>query len=221
MKQNKTALFFVFVLCTFTSLNAQLIDNVFVKKIPDILFPAMEKNLRFELVEYYKAGQKDTIKNVFQNDVFILDYDSINHYLSIKTTENSQFELKLFPTKEKIDSTSYIIGVINTVCAPACSSYIRFYNHKWNKIEVEFTPPTALDWLNKKEEETYGVKIAEILKTSLIEFHFDKNKNEIILKNNSAELLSVEDKLLIKPYLVNDDKTYKIKVANSKVSINP
>ncbi len=221
MIQNKTVLFFTLFFSAFTISNAQLIDKVFVKTMPDIVFPSMEKNIRFELLEYYKAGQKDTIKNVFQNGVFILDYDSINHYLSIKTTKNSQFEIKLFPTKEKMDSTSYIIGVINTVCAPACSSYIRFYDYKWNKMEVDFSKPTALDWLNNKDADTYGVKIAEIFKSSFLALSFDKWHNNIILKNNSADLLSVEDKLLIKSYLVNEDKTYKIKVANSKVCINP
>ena len=220
MKLNKTLLFFTLFISIFNTSYAQLIDKAFVKNIPDIILPALTEMNRFELVEYFKAGQVANVKNEFQKDVVMLDYDSVNYFISIKTAENSRFEMKLFPIKDKIDSTSYIIGVINTVCAPICSSYINFYDHKWNKLAVDFKVPTAIDWLKNKQEETYGVKIADVFKTSFIELSFDKKQSTIVLKNNSADLLSVEDKLLIKPFLVNEDKSYKIKLSNTLVIIN-
>ncbi|MGC3978242.1 MAG: DUF3256 family protein [Paludibacteraceae bacterium] len=76
--------------------------------------------------------------------------------------------MKLFPIENKIDTASYAVGVISTVCAPVCSSYILFYNADWSKIDKSYTLPTAADWLLDKTQIKQGVKLTDIFKTTFI-----------------------------------------------------
>lgn len=219
MKSNKILLFFIFATSSYFA-QAQLIDNVFINKIPNNILPTLSKDIRTDVLKNYYAGQQDTTRNIFQNDVFVLDYDSVSNYISIQTAENAHFEMKLFPTKQKMDSTSYVIGIITTVCAPACSSYIRFYDSNWNRINLDIPTWKAADWLADKDQVFDGVKLADIFKSSFIELHFDKEKNLLTVKNNSADLLSVEDKLFVKPYLNNEVKTETIKISGDNVTVS-
>lgn len=192
-------------------------ENKFVNMPEDIL-PSLSAKNRLELIEFYKAGQSDEVtKNLFNDTVKVIDYDSVNNYLNIKVADNSTFEMKMFPTENVKDTTSYIIGVINSVCAPICSSYITFYDKDWKKIETGCPIVTASDWLKNKDAQEDDIKIADMFKGSFITYQFDKNKNQILLHNNSLEFLTDEDKLMAKPYLKDKDKICKISFKNKAI----
>ena len=219
MKLNKIILL-VFLASSSLLTHAQLLDDVFISKMPENILPTLSKDIRTNILSNYYAGQKDTVRNIFDNKVYAVDFDSINHYISVQTAQNAQFEMKLFPTKENIDSTSYIIGVIKTVCAPICSSYISFYDNNWSEIPVNFPVWQAADWLKDKNQVVDGVKLADIFNSTFVELHFDKPTNQITVKNNSADLLSVEDKLFVQPYLKDDVKTERVKISGNSVAVS-
>ena len=189
--------------------------------MPDDLLPSLTKEMKIELVENFKLNKTDTIKDSFQNKVYVLNYDSVRSTIDVQSASNAKFEMKLFSAENaKMNTSSFFIGVINTVCAPLCSSYIRFYDKNWRQLEVNFIVPQASDWLLNKNEEKQGVKLADIFKATLIELDFNKTKNELVLKNHSNELLSIEDKLFLKSFLSEADKIYKIQISNNKVIVN-
>lgn len=215
MKPNKI-LFIFFLALTSLTIKAQIIDSVFVNKMPDDFLPTLTKINKLELIEFYKTGQKDTVKNIFRNKVYVVDYDSINHFISIQTAENAKIEIKLFGK-----SPNNVIGVINTVCGPVCSSYIRFYRNNWTKMVTNIPAWNIADWLQEPDEAVNGVKLTDLFKSIFIELHFDKKTNQMVVKNNSTEFLSVEDRLSVKQFVKNDDKMYNIQISGNEVNIVP
>lgn len=204
----------------FSMLQAQSIDSVFIN-MPDDFLPSLTKEMKIELVENFKLNKTDTIKDSFQNKVYVLNYDSVRSTIDVQSASNAKFEMKLFSAENaKMNTSSFFIGVINTVCAPLCSSYIRFYDKNWRQLEVNFIVPQASDWLLNKNEEKQGVKLADIFKSTLIELDFNNTKNELVLKNHSNELLSIEDKLFLKSFLSEADKIYKIQISDNKIIVN-
>lgn len=219
MKQNNFLLILIFLLTTAINIHAQSVEKGFLD-MPEIIIPSLNSEKRLELMEYYKEGQKDTIQNLFGKDVLILKFDTINQFLRIKTAENTQFEMKLFYTKQKKDSTSVVFGIIHTVCAPVCSSYIKFYNNEWKHLNVEIPVLKATDWMKDIKTEVDGVKISEILNSNFMEFGFSEDSNQIWIKNNSTEILTKEDKAFVKPYLTDEIKILKVSVVNNKLQIS-
>lgn len=217
IRLNKIVVIFLLLLVV-NSMYAQKIDRLFVN-MPDEIIPTLTKNMRLELIEYFKVNKVDTIKDLFQNDAYMLRYDSVNQSVDLKITPNATLSVKLFATKAKLDTISYVVGVIQTVCGPVCSSQINFYDKNWNKIKLNFVQPSASDWLTDKSAEKEGIKIANVFKTSFVEFDFGSGMNELILLNHSDELLTVEDKLFVKPYLKSDNKIYHIKATLNEINI--
>lgn len=217
IRSNKLIVFFLFVAFS-TSVYAQRLDKLFVD-MPDEIIPTLTKNMKLELIEYYKINKVDTIKDLFQGNAYILNYDSVNMSIELKTTSNSTLAIKLLSTKAKLDSTSYVIGVIHSICAPICSSRICFYDKKWNKLKLNFVPPTVADWLINKDDERDGIKVAQIFKATFLEYKFAQDKNELIIQNHSDELLTVEDQLFVKPYFNNINITYQIKANLNEINI--
>ncbi len=109
-------------------------DNILelFQKMPNSFTPTLNSALKSELVNGYISGN-DSIENRFFGATKIIALDSENSLLQLQTSAVGRVELKLFhPSK-----TDTIIGYINTVCTPTCSSEIRFFNTKWQPVEVE------------------------------------------------------------------------------------
>lgn len=205
-------LFFITLLLTILSLQVQAQDIVkYFADMPGYLLPSMESSHKLELIENFEnKTANDTVKNLFGGKVRILELDTVNHYISLQSTSVSRFEMKVFERND----TSRFIAVINTVCAPACSSYIKFYDTKWNEIKLEFPSLTNQDW-DKLSDESSDPKITETqLKVAFLEYSFDPKHNSVIAKNNGADVLGLEEQKLIKPAL--DGKLITIKWQNGK-----
>lgn len=183
---------------------AQTVEKWYVNML-DGLNPTLSKQNRLELLEYYKAGQGDSVTNRYGNQARLLAYDSISQSIVVKNTPNSIFEMKMF---DLVDS-SKIIGIISTVCAPICQSSIQFYDTAWNLISIQFTMPKAIEWLNVESLENKNIDkkwVENVLENSFITLTFDAVKNTIIAKNNSMEFISEIDRKLILPFM--NDKTF-------------
>ena len=203
---NKIGLIVLFI-AIFSSSNAQHIDKVFLDA-PENVLPYVNKTLKLEMLEYYKqSSKKDTVQHLLGGKAVLLDMDTVHHYIKLQPAENTRMEIKLFPIQnQKTDSASYVIGVIHTVCAPLCSSYVRFYDHQWDALPLNMPMLTAADWLKNKEETKDGIPIANVFKSSFIEFSFDKILFHMSVKNNSMNLLSAEDKLFFQPFIQEENK---------------
>ena len=196
MKLKNKILFLLVGLFFTLPVSGQKINHYFVD-MPAAFYPLLNSSLRLELMEYYKSEKRDTIQNVFGKKTQILAYDSVGNYLSIQSAANSRFEMKLLYTA---DST-LTIGIINTVCAPICSSGIHFYDKNWHEIKSDFPKLTTNDWLTSSDQLIEGLSISNIIKTPFLEFTFNSNSNTVAAKNNSLDYLSLEDKKSVEPFV--------------------
>ena len=197
----KPTKFFLIALCLMFNLpgRAQTIDSYFVD-MPAIILPGLSSSMRLELTEYYKSEGRDSIRNQFGYNVHLLALDTVNGYISLQTASNARFEMKTLLRND----TSVVLVVIRTVCGPVCSSYIHFYDKRWNEVKTNFPKLSNLDWLKYPEEMVNGEKVENILRTSFIELTINPLDNTVEARNNSVEYLSLEDKKLIEQFMKNN-----------------
>ena len=102
------------------------------KAMPDYLTPTLNPVLKSELINSYINGS-DSVENRYAGKSKITLLDTDNHLLQIQTSDIGKIELKIFtPTP-----TDTIIGYINTICTPECTSVIKVFNRQWNKLSLE------------------------------------------------------------------------------------
>ena len=182
------------------SLFSQNIEKYYVN-MPDKLNPITTGKIRLEIVEYHKAGLKDTIQNIFGSQVSLQLLDSINNYIVVKNTPNSLFEMKLL----KLEDGALAIGVIRSVCAPVCQSVVEFYDTAWTRIPLQFNMPKAIQWIDdNKLSAAIGLDktwVNSVLGDSFVSLHFDAVNPWIVASNNSPEYLSDDDRKVILPLL--------------------
>ncbi len=188
---------------------SQTIESLYVN-MPNKLNPTLSKENRLELLEYYKAGQGDSVANRFGNLAFVTAFDSIQQVLKIRNTPVSTFDMKLF----RLENNKPVIGIISTVCASVCQSSVQFYDTAWNVIPLRFQMPKAIEWLKNDSLTQTNIDskwIRNQLTTSFISLEFAIDKNAIVAKNNTLQFLSEEDKKQIEPFVSTNPFLYNLK----------
>jgi hypothetical protein len=206
--KNKMVLFCCILLCS-QSLRSQTIEKWFVN-MPDILNPTLSKQNRMELLEYHKAGQGDSIANVFKHQAYLLHLDTLKQLIAVKNTRSSIFEMKII----KLDDSTSAVGIIRTVCAPVCMSTVEFYDTAWNLIPLGFTRPAAIEWLdiNNIPAEKIDLQWAKnLMGLSFISLSFSEKDQSIVAKNNTLDFISVEDRKIIAPYVSDKTISFELK----------
>jgi len=211
MKQKQTRSFsLVIMMLTSLAVFSRNIENCYIN-MPDRLNPTMTKKIRMEMLEYHKAGQGDSIQNVFGNLAYLLTFDTLNNFIAVKNTKSSTFEMKLMKNEQGMP----FIGIIRSVCAPICQSSIEFYDTAWNKIPLQFIMPKAIQWVNKEKlaastdlDKTW---VEKALENTFVSLQFDAKNQFIIATNNSVEFLSVEDRKVISPLLNEQPITFQLR----------
>lgn len=213
---NKIALLF-FLVFIYQNLVAQSVEKYYVN-IPDALNPTLSKQNRLELLEYFKAGQGDSITNRLGNKAYLEKLDSVNHLIVVKNTANSTFEMKLLT----LEDGNKVIGIIRTVCGPICQSMIEFYDTAWNPVKLQFIMPKAIDWINNAASNNQDVDrrwVDNVLENSFISLSFDSKGQQIIAQNNSLEFVTASDRKLISSFLL--DKKLKFKLIGRSWILQP
>jgi len=186
-------------------IQAQTASELFTK-LPESDFLPLTVSNRLDLIDLYKAGQNATVKNRFDDSCSIIRMT--NNYLQIQTGKNTM-ELFLLPM---INDTK-IIGLIQTVCAPVCDSKLDFYTTSWKKLSasVFITFANKNDFLkegiNPEDEKVKNALIP--LDISLMQLHYDPDKQELLQYYTTPDYLSVDDKENVMPYLTDAPKQFK------------
>ncbi|MBE6303066.1 MAG: DUF3256 family protein [Bacteroidales bacterium] len=107
--------------------NAQEMRTIFVE-MPDSIIPLLTKSNRADCVDFLDAKMKARVTNRFDGHSELLQLTP--DYLKMQLTGHTFLQMKLLPRS----SGDTIICMINTVCAEACDSRIRFYTKKWQQI---------------------------------------------------------------------------------------
>lgn len=141
MKKEIIVLILAFLICG--SSDAQRVASFFVI-MPDELLPQLETNRRKDLVDFAKIGRKDKVENRLGGESEIIEMS--DDFLAVRLSEQSTMQLKLL----NINDTTTLIGVIRTVCAPACDSRLRFYDTSWKEqpSAAMWQPPVSGDFFD-------------------------------------------------------------------------
>ncbi|HRG03785.1 MAG TPA: DUF3256 family protein [Paludibacteraceae bacterium] len=212
MKLNINKLVFFSLLIFNINFGVQAQDIIkYFTDMPAYLLPSLESSHKLELIENYQKTGKDTLENLFGGKVTLLDLDTVADYISIRTTSVSRFEMMLFQREDK----SSFITVINTVCAPVCSSYIHFFDTEWKEIRMEFPKFDNRQWLKSTDETIDGVKLQDMIKGIFLEFNFNPHEKSVEVRNNSVQMLGKTEQGQIKPFFM-EDKIISVKWKEGK-----
>ena len=185
--------------------HAQTVSELFVK-LPGSEFFTLSVLDRMDLIDMYKEGEEATLKNFFDDSCSILRMT--DDYIKIKTGINTT-ELFLLT----MINDSKIVGLIQTVCAPVCDSYIEFYTTNWRKINSSLLITFAgkYDFLKKGiNPEDENVKNALIpLDIFLMQLHYDPDKQELQQYYTTPDYLSINDRDKVKSFLNETPKYFK------------
>lgn len=185
-------------------LPAQNIGTLFMN-MPDSYIPTLSQVQRFELLEYSKSNRTDSTKNRFGNNVSIQLLDTTNKCIALNTTPTSRIELKVL--------NENTIGVIYSVKSPINISTVKFYDLNWLAQPITFEMPQAWEWLNEEliaQNKMDRELLLKLLNNGFISLSFAQTDSVIEATNNTLEFLSLEDKKLIKPYLLEKKLTYQL-----------
>jgi len=203
----KSKIIFIIFLMSVTvrPLQAQTAGELFVA-LPDPALLSLTVSDRLDLIDLYKAGQRATVKNRLDDSCSIIRMT--NDYLQIQSGKNTM-ELFLLP----MVNDSKIVGLIQTVCAPVCDSYLEFYTTSWKKLTASLFITFANKYNFLKEgvnPEDETVKNALIpLDISLMQLHYDPDKRELQQSYTTPDYLSEDDRAKIAPYLTVSPKVFK------------
>ncbi len=188
---------------------SQNLENLYVN-MPDGLNPTLSKQNRLELLEYFKAGQGDSVTNRFGNQAYLQFFDTTQQCLVVRNTKISTFEMKVFTPENEAP----VIGIINTVCAPVCQSVIQFYDTAWAPVALQFTLPKAIEWLDKDKLQATDLDqnwVEKQLGNGFISLSFSRTDNGIIVRNNTLQYLSEKDRNQLLPLLSDKPFRYELK----------
>jgi len=203
----KSKIVFTVLLLSFITrlTQGQTASELFVK-MPDPAFLPLTVSDRLDLIDLYKAGERAIVKNGFEDSCSIIRMT--DDYLQIQIGKNTT-ELFLLP----MINDSKIAGLIQTVCAPVCDSHLEFYTTAWKKLATSafITLAGKNDFLkesvNIDNEEVRNALIP--LDISLMQLHYDPDKQELQQSYTTPEYLSKLDRIKVMPYLKETPKRFK------------
>ena len=198
--------FIIILLVAFARLaHGQTIAELFVKLPATALLPLSASD-RTELIDLYKTEQQAVIKNSLEDSCSILHLT--DDYLKILIGKNTT-ELFFLPMK----NNSKITGLIKTVCAPVCDSYIEFYTVSWEKLSAQafITLANKYDFIkegiNPEDEKVRNALVP--LDIVLMRLQYDPEKKELRQYYTTPDYLSITDRAKVKPYLKETPKLFK------------
>jgi len=204
MKSKIVFIVFLWGLATYP-IQGQTASELFVTLPESALLPLTVSD-RLDLIDLYKAGEKATVENRFDDSCSILRLT--DDYLQIQTGKNT-VELFLLP----MINDSKVVGLIQTVCVPVCDSKLEFYTTSWKKLSasVFITFADKYDFLKEGvRPEDEKVKNALIpLDISLMQLHYDPDNRELQQYYTTPDYLSETDRAKAEPYLSKTPKRFK------------
>ncbi|MEG0949425.1 MAG: DUF3256 family protein [Bacteroidales bacterium] len=177
---------------------------VYFEIIPEQHLLQIESNRRKDMVDMKKAGQLARVPNRLGGTSELTELS--DKYLRIETSENSTFEMKLFPFQED----EQMIAVIKTTCAPVCDSEISFYTTTWQPLSLKdhFRMPDRSDFVKDSvDRNDAGFRQAfQSIDMDLIKLTFDPVSNEVIASQSYSETVPDYIWKEIAPYFKNEIK---------------
>jgi hypothetical protein len=201
----KKIFIFIYICLTAVSMKGQTADELFISMPESMLLTLSETN-RLDLIDLYKAGQKAEVINLLEDSCVILNLS--DNYLEIKAG-NYKMELLVLT----LVNDSKIVCLIQTVCAPVCDSSLAFYTTNWKKLNADlFFAPAGISGFLKENIQPDEQKVKNALTPldiSLMQFHFDREKQELLQYYNTPEYVSQDDRKKAEVFLKDSPLIFK------------
>lgn len=180
----------IFFLAFVPAVRAQEMRTVFVG-MPDSIQPVLTADNRADCVDFLDAGMSARVSNRLEGKSELLQLTA--DYLRMKITTNSEMQMKLLPCA----SGDTLICMVNTVCAEARDSRIRFYTKKW--LEVKnigkiFLRPSIMDFF---PIDTLLEKKMEIADIELIEYILSPAEPTLTARYTMPSYMSRKDSAFV------------------------
>lgn len=201
MKANHSILSILFVaisLFSLTSIQAQEAKKLFVN-MPDSLTPLLTSVNRADYIDFLESKMKAQVDNRFGTKSEMTDLSK--DYIRMQMTPLTTWQMKVLALN---DSTS-VICTVNTACAPACDSSVRFYTTKWEPLSTSsfITLPVMDDFVLSPDSTTIytfdeAFRSADM---SLMKVDLNKEDTGLTVTLTTPEYMSKETAEKLMPFL--------------------
>lgn len=201
MKANHSILSILFVaisLFSLTSIQAQEAKKLFVN-MPDSLTPLLTSVNRADYIDFLESKMKAQVDNRFGTKSEMTDLSK--DYIRMQMTPLTTWQMKVLALN---DSTS-VICTVNTACAPACDSSVRFYTTKWEPLSTSsfITLPVMDDFVLSPDSTTiYAFDEAfRSADMSLMKVDLNKEDTGLTVTLTTPEYMSKKTAEKLMPFL--------------------
>lgn len=166
--------------------------------MPDIFLPST-KNMRLDMLDFFRNGLKSTVKGPFDN---LMEIEELtDSYMRVSVSGAGSWQFKRLPTAE---DTVFLIAVVQTVTRPASGSTLSLYTTRWQKMDLPAAQPvfsaaeawqqTVLDSLAARSFATELLPSAEINPAQISSipyfvFSFRSDDNSLEVRSSASDYL--------------------------------
>ncbi|MBQ9201553.1 MAG: DUF3256 family protein [Bacteroidales bacterium] len=171
------------------------------ESMPDIFLPS-SKNMRLDLLDFFRNGLKSTVKGPFDN---LMEIEQLSDsYMRLTVSGAGQWQFKLLPTGQ---DTVFVLAVIQTVKRPVSGSVLSFYTPRWQKLSMPEAQPvfTAAEaWkeevLDSLAADSYATSLlpsaeinpAQIASVPYFVYTLHSEDNRLEVRSSASEYLGAE-----------------------------
>ena len=101
------------------------------RSMPDTLVPYLSENNRLDLIDFKNANMKAEVRNGQEGRSELLTLT--DRYLDIALNAAHRMELRLLDVTEPVDSSRYILCVVDTYGEEIKESTVRFFSLSWRQ----------------------------------------------------------------------------------------
>lgn len=200
----KKILAFIIFCLGFGFVQGQTMEIVFGKMPNDILF-LLDSIKRQDLMDLYKDNKTAQVLNTFEGLSTLRELSDDHLLLEMG---NTKYTFALLP----MINHSKLLCVIQTVCAPACDSKIKFYSTDWKAIDSKqlFSPAGAEWFLKDASDSDYFETMLNKsrLDISMMEYRYDKEQQTINQYFNSQLMIDKDERKKIESILKSEPKIF-------------
>lgn len=181
-----------------TSIQAQEAKKLFVN-MPDSLTPLLTKVNRADCIDFLESKMKAQVDNRFGKKSEMTDLSK--DYVRVQMTPQTTWQMKVLVLN---DSTN-VVCTINTACAPACDSSIRFYTTDWKPLATsQFVTLPVMDDFLSAPDSTVIYTFDEARRSAdmlLMKVDLDKENTGLTVSLSTPEYMSKETAEKLMPFL--------------------
>ena len=201
----KRLIFVLLLTGFFVSVNAQKIEDCFIK-IPNDLIIQLDVAWRKDLVGLYKSGKPAELENTMMGKSVLKKLT--DQYLLLQSTERSTLELRLLP----LINNTLIICMIETVYAPVADSRTSFYTTDWQPLAADdLLTPVSVEWFWKEDVDQTELAYLSRSEPFFVKYSLSDEDTVLMAEYTTPLYLDEEKRQIVKPLLKTEPKIYKWK----------